>query len=568
MIEISIITTINIWGNETKMIYNTAAEYFDSTQSNFTKAIAQINNYYLTMYSNKPLVQDLTYFMGNTPQSYLSNRLTSNGPEETVSILDNLKDFVSSNNYDIDQIHCISNGNVSTISYDDSGTSYSFHKGTLADIQNMSSILEGVIFSKNVLSYNQVGNPIGEIAFRINTKNAFTPNLPELINYCVLVDDSNLSVLKDTYNLSSSDGLNNIYESSKTSGNIRFGTLNNMKYWVFVSSEYNYKLVIGTDTYSILERVYPKLIVIEFLLALICVIPLIIYGKILGQNSEKLNRILKVMRHTPNGNFERINCDGLKSEYYLIACSYNNMVTSLEEHIQTEYLYLIKQQETQMKELQTQINPHFLYNTLEIIRSRSLLSNDITTADAIQSLGQLYREFTRLENNITMEQEINLLRSYLNLMSIKYEDNFCYQIDMDEETMKLDTVKFWMQPLAENFFKYGYINNREMNLLIITGIYDSDQYIITIEDNGSGMEKDEIESINTNIERVQSINIDTQKTETLNKEKIGVLNVAQRLKYFYHSHVTMYYKTNEMEGLSIIIEIAKQEGNDVQNTDC
>ncbi len=553
LLEISVISIANIWDNELKITYNSAAEYFDSTQNNFSKAVSQIDNYYLTLYSDPSLVQDLTYFMGNNPQRYLSNRLVSESTADTLSILANFKNFVSTSNYAIDQIYCISNGYVSAISYDESGTSYSFNKGTLADIQNMSSISAGVIYSKNVLSYNQVGNPIGEIAFRINTQNAFSPKLPAIVNYCVLIDDNNWHVLKDEFSLSSSDWLNPLYLSSSTSGTLRFSTFKSMKYWVFVSSQYNYKLILGTDTGSVRARIWPKILVIELLLILICIITLIIYGKTLSRDTRKIHHILEVMEHTPSSSFERINCVGLKNEYLLIASSYNRMVASLEEHIQTEYLYRIKQQEAQMQELQIQINPHFLYNTLEIIRSRSLLAENNQTADAIQSLGQLYREYTRLENNITMDQEIVLLKAYLNLISLKYEDNFCYQIDMDEETLKLETVKFWMQPLAENFIKYGYTPEREMNLLIITSVTSAKKHIITIEDNGKGMSEEEIRNLNEEI----------QNADVINKEKIGVLNVAQRLKYFYHSHVKMYYQSNEMDGLSIVIEITEMEEKDV-----
>jgi sensor histidine kinase YesM len=152
-----------------------------------------------------------------------------------------------------------------------------------------------------------------------------------------------------------------------------------------------------------------------------------------------------------------------------------------------------------------------------------------------------------------MDQEIVLLKAYLNLISLKYEDNFCYQIDMDEETLKLETVKFWMQPLAENFIKYGYTPEREMNLLIITSVTSAKKHIITIEDNGKGMSEEEIRNLNEEI----------QNADVINKEKIGVLNVAQRLKYFYHSHVKMYYQSNEMDGLSIVIEITEMEDKDV-----
>lgn len=112
----------------------------------------------------------------------------------------------------------------------------------------------------------------------------------------------------------------------------------------------------------------------------------------------------------------------------------------------------LKQQEAAMRALKHQINPHFLYNTLESIRSKALVCGDEETAEAITQLGSLYRKIVHCPDVITMKEEKDLLELYLRLMSLRFAGNFVYQLELEKDLEGVRTPGFWLQPLAENFF--------------------------------------------------------------------------------------------------------------------
>lgn len=141
-----------------------------------------------------------------------------------------------------------------------------------------------------------------------------------------------------------------------------------------------------------------------------------------------------------------------KNEYGRIAIALKDVSQKLEGYIRTEYVMKLKQQEAAMRALKHQINPHFLYNTLESIRSKALVCGDEETAEAITQLGSLYRKIVHCPDVITMKEEKELLELYLRLMSLRFAGNFVYQLELEKDLEGVRTPGFWLQPLAENFF--------------------------------------------------------------------------------------------------------------------
>jgi two-component system sensor histidine kinase YesM len=142
------------------------------------------------------------------------------------------------------------------------------------------------------------------------------------------------------------------------------------------------------------------------------------------QDISFLNDIITSIEEAKQGQFVHTNFKRRNDEYGLIATELNDMASKINCFIEKEYILKINQQDAEMKALQNQINPHFLYNTLEIIRSKALLNDDIDVSDAISNLGNLYRNIVKTENEITIEKELSLLNEYLKLMEFKYSSNF------------------------------------------------------------------------------------------------------------------------------------------------
>lgn len=264
-------------------------------------------------------------------------------------------------------------------------------------------------------------------------------------------------------------------------------------------------------------------------------------------NAEFLGKFIHTIQLGKEGNFQQIEIGQRKDNYAMLAKEINDMLAKLDLLIKKEYLLKISQQEAEMKAMLYQINPHFLYNTLEIIRAQASIEGNVKVADALFSLGSMYRMQVKLGDTISMKQEVELLKCYLDILELGHQDNFYYEIDMDEEVMELNTVKLWLQPLAENYFVHGYDREKAFNLFSVQGQKTEGGYRIRVMDNGKGMEEEEI----------RALNLELAQQTGIPKEKMGIRNVCQRLRYFYQNRMTFQVKKNSPRGW--LIEITVEE---------
>lgn len=240
------------------------------------------------------------------------------------------------------------------------------------------------------------------------------------------------------------------------------------------------------------------------------------------------------------------------NEYTMIADALSEVSVKLDEYIRKEYLLKLKQQETAMRALRHQINPHFLYNTLESIRARALILKDRETAEAIEGLGRLYRTLIRCPEVIPLKKEAGLLEMYLKLMALRFKDTFVYRVDIEEEAGEVETIAFWLQPLAENFFNHGMDRESEFNLLMLEAVKKEGGILVTMSDNGLGIPKDRLLEIRKNmVEGGDDPGAD-----------IGLRNVYMRLNYFYGEAFTMNIENQEAGGLKIDIFLPTLPGKE------
>lgn len=261
-----------------------------------------------------------------------------------------------------------------------------------------------------------------------------------------------------------------------------------------------------------------------------------------------LSHIMNMLDTMEHGAFMEVGAMAMKksshpNEYVMIAEALSGVSVKLDEYIRKEYLLKLKQQETAMRALRHQINPHFLYNTLESIRARALVLKDRETAEAIEGLGRLYRTLIRYPEVIPLWKEAELLEMYLKLMSLRFSDTFVYRVDIEEEVKETETIAFWLQPLAENFFNHGMDRESEFNLLMLEAVKKEGGVLVTMSDNGLGIPEERLSDIRKNmIHGGDDPGAD-----------IGLRNVYMRLNYFYGDAFTMNIENQTVGGLKIDI---------------
>ena len=270
-----------------------------------------------------------------------------------------------------------------------------------------------------------------------------------------------------------------------------------------------------------------------------------------------LSHIMDMLKTMEHGSFIEVGTMVMKrgghyNEYTLIADALSEVSVKLDGYIRKEYLLKLKQQETAMRALRHQINPHFLYNTLESIRARALVLKDRETAEAIEGLGRLYRTLIRCPEVIPLQKEVEVLEMYLKLMSLRFADTFVYRVDIEEEAKDVDTIAFWLQPLAENFFNHGMDQESEFNLLMLEAVKKEDGILVTMSDNGRGILEDRLLEIRKNmVEGGDDPGAD-----------IGLRNVYMRLSYFYGEAFSMNIENQAAGGLKIDIFLPALPGKE------
>lgn len=289
----------------------------------------------------------------------------------------------------------------------------------------------------------------------------------------------------------------------------------------------------------------------------------------LQQLSKRLNRILSGMSRVMDGDLDvRIPSDKNGDELDVISRCFNEMCVNLDEHIKKRYLAEIEQKNAEMAALQSQINPHFLYNTLEAIRMKAVCNGDREVGKMLYSLAVTFRAQIKEADIITLAQELHYSKKYMELFEFRYQNQFQAVVECKEEYLQVPIIKFVLQPIIENYFIHGMRMKEPDNFIrIAVEKENGGRFRIIVEDNGKGMTVQELAEKNRELER------DTMKKQS----SIGIANVNRRLKAVYGSAYGIRMEARQGGGLRVILrfepgktgrenqgegEVYDEEGND------
>ncbi len=337
-----------------------------------------------------------------------------------------------------------------------------------------------------------------------------------------------------------------LLEQENMEGEIQTKLFNKVLYSTHLIVGEDYKVMTFIDTSTINPDKFIVLALLILAIVAFAFAELFVASKI-GRESRDLDNIIGSIQSAKSGSFVPSDVVHRKDELGLIANELNDMIVELDDHIKREYKLKLEQKQMQFELLQNQMNPHFLYNTLEILKAKALMNSDAEVAGAISNLGGLYRGLLTFDSIIPLKDELSLARRYLDMMSFIYDRNFFYTIDVDQDVLEFKTIKFWIQSLVENFFVHGMDRNNDMNALIIRGYRDGHKVVVEIQDNGIGIESDKIVDINENIRNGKN-------------NGIGLSNVYNRLKLYHGDGLNMNIINNEQAGVTVKIEFEEDSG--------
>lgn len=220
---------------------------------------------------------------------------------------------------------------------------------------------------------------------------------------------------------------------------------------------------------------------------------------------QMINSILDVLQHAEQGDLSRrVPCTG-NDQLSIIGNALNKMVDRLQVHIQNEYISVIKCQEMEYIALQSQINPHFLYNVLNSILVMNSLGDTNMVQESILHLNKLMRYSCTRGEKTTVAQECDFLVQYLALQCIRYSDRLQYHIDVSTDAGSCIIPKFLLQPLVENSIVHGMEPYDIQIFISISAAIDNGKLRILVKDNGVGFHPDEASAAkNVGLDNVQS----------------------------------------------------------------
>ncbi|MCL6459447.1 MAG: sensor histidine kinase [Gorillibacterium sp.] len=284
--------------------------------------------------------------------------------------------------------------------------------------------------------------------------------------------------------------------------------------------------------------------------------------------TKPLSSLVSAMRFVQKGDFahaeslippERM----VRNEVDYATATFRNMVRQLRQHIKTEFESKLLRQQAEYKALLMQINPHFLFNTLELLSSLAIQGRTEHTVTVIQSLGKMMRFSLRISDDlIPLEEELKYVKHYISILEIRFGDRLEITMEEDGDLEHLEMVKFILQPLIENAVKYSFVVQVEAKVAIRVR-QEADRVYLSVTDNGVGMPIELIEELNTKSVRQQLDQILQSKSR-----QIGLRNVLARCHLYYGALFTFSVSSESGQGTVIELVIPAQRRNqDVSSID-
>lgn len=255
---------------------------------------------------------------------------------------------------------------------------------------------------------------------------------------------------------------------------------------------------------------------------------------------KNLERLTKNMKDVKKGNLEVTVTSDSKDEIGELVQGFGDMVNRIKTLIEEVYEGKISLKEYEMKALQAQINPHFLYNTLSLINWKAIEADEKDISKITLALSRFYRTALNKGNSMMpLADEISNVKSYLDIQLIMHDYEFDVEMDIDERINYYDAPNLILQPLIENAIDHGIdLKPNERGKITIRGWSEKEILYLSVEDNGVGMSEETAQNILTH-----------------NSKGYGVRNVNERIKLMYGPEYGLKIESKEGEGTRIIISI-------------
>ncbi|AYB44323.1 sensor histidine kinase [Paenibacillus lautus] len=326
-----------------------------------------------------------------------------------------------------------------------------------------------------------------------------------------------------------------------------------------IDKAYSDKLKLSVFSYlpnEVVKRPLSKFYVWAWLFAGTTLLAIAIYAVSTYKLVHKpLLLLVQSFRKMEDGMFNIRIRHGQRDEFGYLYDRFNHMLIKLQHLIDQDFRHKLMMQRAELKQLQSQINPHFLYNSFFILSSLAK-TGDVTQIELFTNmLGEYFRFITRNDaDNVPLLEETRHSRIYTEIQKLRFSRRI--RVEFGELPKEMETLKvprLIIQPIIENAYEHSLEKMQDDGLLRVAFHLDDDEASIVIEENGNGLTNNEIEALNRRLERT------SESAESL--EVTGLINIHRRIALTYGESSGLVLSRSPLNGLRVQIRIRLTEGN-------
>lgn len=253
------------------------------------------------------------------------------------------------------------------------------------------------------------------------------------------------------------------------------------------------------------------------------------------------------------GNFRvRVHVD-TRDELGDVGAAFNEMAGEIDRLVNQVYTIQLKEKETAIAALQAQINPHFLYNTLDMIKSMADIHGEYGIGEVIVALSGVFRYATHTDSFVvTIQDELDNLNNYLKIVSARYGGKIVCTVDVPEELLKEKIVKVCLQPLVENALSHGLGRGGKGRRIQVKFLREGTDIVVRVEDDGVGIPRERMQEIREKLKSAPRDGGDSRG------KSVGLKNIHDRIRLYYGDEYGVDLESREGQGTVVTVRYACQ----------
>lgn len=311
---------------------------------------------------------------------------------------------------------------------------------------------------------------------------------------------------------------------------------------VIENSENDFQIIAQVPYHILMRTYYQALAVVIVVFTVIIFMSFSVSLKVSGWLANPIRQINYYMTEFSEMRMNRKLTLNTNTELDSIGESYNLMIDRIRKLMEEVKSREEELRKSEMNSLLYQINPHFLYNTLDVIYMLARIHHENEIMQMIEALTKLLRiNLSNGADTVLIEEELTYVKAYMDILKVRNDNLFSYEVDCEEQLLNKTVIKLLLQPLVENSIKHGFKNMEEGGKIIISVTRKEEKIQFIIKNNGEPIEAEKIEFI----KKLRETSIDELNREGKKKNGYGIGNIIKRLRLYYYNDVEFYFTVED-----------------------